>query len=175
MWGFSTQAHTHQQTRTRIMPEQITTQALQWSTQTWCATAYEPWPPPIRQLVQQGSKADKWVFHCLAQLNLRGKQPHDYVPDWTTFNARRTHDRTRPGLELAPWCTGGPPACSAAERARNDPRAKGKNVQMSTRKQICASQYYYGILCQVQRGLRRGGLTPALAPRMPVNTKDIRP
>ena len=32
-----------------------------------------------------------------------------------------------------------PLACSAAERARNDTRAKGKNVQMSTRKQIRAS------------------------------------
>ena len=41
-----------------------------------------------------------WAFHCLARLELRGKQPRDYLPDFATLNDQSTRDGARPRPEL---------------------------------------------------------------------------
>ena len=74
-----------------------------------------------------------WVFHCLAQFSLRGKQPRDFLRDFATLNAQSTLHGARPGPKHAPWCTGEPSACPAAESARKT-RTLEKSVQMSQKK-----------------------------------------
>ena len=64
-----------------------------------------------------------WGLHGPGWLyDLAGKQSHDYLPDFATLNAQNTRHGARPGPKLAARCTGGPPACPAAESARKDSR-----------------------------------------------------
>ena len=44
------------------------------------------------------------------------------------LNAQSTRHGARPGPILAPSCTGGPPACPAAESARKDSRPEDKSL-----------------------------------------------
>ena len=47
-----------------------------------------------------------------------------------TLNAQSTCHGPRPGPTLAPWCSGGLPACPGAESTRKDPRPEEKKVPM---------------------------------------------
>ena len=61
-------------------------------------------------------------FHGPGRLQPRGKRSRGYLPEFATLNARSTRHGAQPEPILAPWCTGGPSSCPAAESARKDPR-----------------------------------------------------
>ena len=46
------------------------------------------------------------------------------------LNPQRTCHGPRPGSTLAPWCSGGLPACPGAEGTRKDPRPEDKKMPM---------------------------------------------
>ena len=58
---------------------------------------------------------------------------------------------------------------SSTATTKNQLLVKGKHGDWTSRRAIQAM--YYCML--LQGGLRRGGLTPALAPQMPVITEDV--
>ena len=47
-----------------------------------------------------------------------------------TLNPQSTYQGPRPGPTLAPWCSGGLPACPGAESTRKDPRLEEKEMPM---------------------------------------------
>ena len=135
MWGSSTPiTRTHLHTLIRIIahtgqirPCNVHARIVVVHTKLVCNCCFLPRLPQSRELLQQWSKtADMWVFHCLARLYLREKQHRDHLPDFAALNAQSTHDGARPGPKLAPWCTGGPPACPVAESPRKNPLARRK-------------------------------------------------
>ena len=54
------------------------------------------------------------------------------APPWllATLNPKSTCHRPRPGPTLAPWISGGLPACPRVERTRKDPRPEEKTLPM---------------------------------------------
>ena len=62
-------------------------------------------------------------LHGPGWLWMVGKRSHGYLPDFATLNGQSTRHGARPGPTLAPWYTGGSPACPAAESARRRPAA----------------------------------------------------
>ena len=53
-----------------------------------------------------------------------------------TLNPQSTCHGPRPGPTLAPWSTGGLPACRGAESTRNDPRSGEKKMLVCKKKRL---------------------------------------
>ena len=74
-------------------------------------------------------------LHWSGWLYVRRMPPRGYLQFFATLSPQSTCHRSRPGPTLAPWCTGGFPACPGAESTRKDPRpeeAKKNDVQNKT-------------------------------------------
>ena len=59
-------------------------------------------------------------------LYVLGRPPRGYLPFFATLNPQSTCHGPGPGPTLAPWCSGGLPACPATESTRKDPRPEEK-------------------------------------------------
>ena len=73
-------------------------------------------------------------LHGPGWLYVLGMPPRGYLPIFATLNPQSTCHGPRPGPTLAPWCSGGLPACSGAESTRKDPRPEEKKMSMCKRK-----------------------------------------
>ena len=69
-------------------------------------------------------------LHGLGWLYVLGMPSRGYLPIFTTLNPHSTCHGPRLGPTLAPWCSGGLPACPSAESTRKDPRPGEKKMPM---------------------------------------------
>ena len=74
-------------------------------------------------------------FHEPDRRWLIGKRSRGYLLDFATLNAQSTRHGARLGPTIAPWCTGGPPACPPAKSARKDPRSEEKTFLFREKKE----------------------------------------
>ena len=59
-----------------------------------------------------------------------------------TLNSHSTCHGCRPGPTLAPWCSGGLPACQGAESTRNGPRPEEKKIdEVPNKTHLCIVIY----------------------------------
>ena len=64
-----------------------------------------------------------WVrMPWMARWHVLRIPPHGYSPFFATLNLQSTCRGPRPGPTLAPWSSGGLPACPGAESTSKDPR-----------------------------------------------------
>ena len=56
------------------------------------------------------------------------------LADFASLKAHSTRHGARPGPTLGSWCTGGSPACPAAESARKDPWPEEKSFVLRKKK-----------------------------------------
>ena len=73
-------------------------------------------------------------------LHMLGMPPRGYLTVFATLNPQSTCHGPRPGPTLAPWCSGGPPACPAAESTSKEPRPQEKkNVGVQKKTHVYSS------------------------------------
>ena len=83
--------------------------------------------------------------------------PVVHLPDFSTLNAQSTRDGARPRPTHSPWCTGGLPACHAAESARKDPRPQDKRSFVFRKKGqfhtcMCMYKFFAAYVARSRRG-----------------------
>ena len=76
-----------------------------------------------------------WVCMGLDDLCAR-MPPRGNLPNFATSNALSMCHEPQPGPTLAPWCSGGLPACPGAENTRNDPRPEEETMPMCKKTQL---------------------------------------
>ena len=121
-------ARAREQESTRAREHESTKTSTQSSSTRWpghqCESSGERHAKPFGHVFNHvGLHVHGWLY-------VLGMLPRGYLPVFATLNPQSTCHVPRPGPTLAPWCSGGLPACPGAESTRKDPRPQEKKMPM---------------------------------------------